>query len=298
MGDDYVQATWNSYSSTLKETAQVQTGYSTMLEELYGGNETESVSGVNGAGYGENIHRGRLDFLTKSDRDLIGKMYDYADQNNIDHQYIRSFAWDLGRYRKLDDGDLLSNFNDGSYDGEGHKLTLSFLPENEEALSKLESSGAKNSTLLDKGFIDFMSDPGLAGLNPSGSYEFLSQMASVFNTNDLSTPYNVNQFSSFKVPTSDNKTMTLNISEKVVLARPEPDIITVNGVTTVTEKGRANGVTLAGESPEQNQIYKEIRALEDLIKLLGIDDKSAVISLGQDGHSGSLFWSLMDRDSD
>lgn len=136
-------------------------------------------------------------FLTHDDRNLLADMYEFAQDQGADLKHVDRLAMDLGTYRKRNDGAAVTNFNNGgSYDLEGRVRTVSFTDEDAATVERIQSSGDISSTKLDKGFLNYILDPGY-GFTHSSDFEFLEQMVSRFSTNgDDTTPLDP-KFSTF-----------------------------------------------------------------------------------------------------
>ncbi|SJN14463.1 hypothetical protein CZ787_15270 [Halomonas citrativorans] len=121
-------------------------------------------------------------FLTQDDRNLLADMYEFSQEQGADLKHVDRLAMDLGQYRKRNDGAAVTNFNNGSsYDLEGRVRTASFTDEDAATVERIQSSGDISSTRLDKGFLNYILDPGY-GFTHSSDFEFLEQMVSRFST--------------------------------------------------------------------------------------------------------------------
>ncbi|MCG7537931.1 hypothetical protein [Pseudoalteromonas sp. OOF1S-7] len=219
--------------------------YALMVADLFGGNEPKIQNSAQGMSL-NNLERSNYEFLTQKDRNVLADMYQYADQNDIDFTYIKKLASDLGNYRRHDDGKLLGNFNEGHYNADGHQLTVGFTQKDQASIDRLANSGALSDSALDKGFVSFITQPGLGALSHRGSYQFLTHMAEV--TAGMPASDSPAQFKTFTEANSTSERYIISHSEERI-SLPEPDVSCKNGVCEVTEKGRKNGVTLAQDSP-------------------------------------------------
>ncbi|GEN28284.1 hypothetical protein HVA01_19300 [Halovibrio variabilis] len=126
-------------------------------------------------------------FLTQDDRNLLAEIYEFTQEQGADLKHVDRLATDLGWYRKCNDGVAVANFNDGrSYDLEGRVRTASFTDADAATVDRIQSSGDISSTRLDKGFLNYILDPGY-GFTHSSDFEFLEQMVSRFSTNGSDT---------------------------------------------------------------------------------------------------------------
>ncbi|WP_249978735.1 hypothetical protein [Vreelandella olivaria] len=136
-------------------------------------------------------------FLTQDDRNLLAEMYEFAQEQGADLKHVDRLAMDLGTYRKRNDGAAVTNFNNGgSYDLEGRVRTASFTDADAATVERIKSSGDISSTKLDKGFLNYILDPGY-GFTHSSDFEFLEQMVSRFSTNGNDTSPLDPKFSTF-----------------------------------------------------------------------------------------------------
>ncbi|WP_248749264.1 hypothetical protein [Pseudomonas sp. MWU15-20650] len=245
-------------------------GRELMNARLFAGVEPGVANGAEGMSVA-NIGRLPFEFLTHDDRNLLSQMYVYAQEQGADLAYVDSLARELGNYRQHDDGRLRGNFNNGHhYDAEGRQLTVNFNDRDAATASRLLSSAAINSTLVDRGFLYHILDPGFGALSNTSNLEFLEQMVTKFsNEAATQTPLD-SQFDTY-VPVinlSDNIVMTR--SPDIKIHRDDPLVINNNGVWSITEKGKAAGYTLvngiaqrppasvAGSTPADSTAQRDI----------------------------------------
>lgn len=180
-------------------------------------------------------------FLTQDDRSLLAEMYEFAQEQGADLKHVDRLAWDLGGYRKTDNGRTMANFNDGrSYDLEGRVRTVSFTDKDAATAQRILGNDAINSTQLDRGFLRYILDPG-HGFTHGSDFEFLEQMVIKFSYRGSETTSLDARFSTF---VNNENNYILHTADEITLQPFEPDITNVNGVWTVTEKGAAAGITL------------------------------------------------------
>lgn len=247
--EDYSSQATSKFEATLNEVMpalserQPEDYYAVMVEDIFAGNEPEVRSGVDGMSL-DNLGRSHLEYLTRQDRTLLADMYEYAEQNDVDFTYLRRLASDLGSYRKHDDGKVLNNFNQGHFDAEGQQLKVSFTEKDQATINDLLDSEGMHASAIDKGFVSFMTEPGLAALSHVGSYQFLQHMVEV--TGGTETSVSVDEFREFRSLSSVDERYVLSTSDTSI-SRPEPDVVCKNGKCEVTEKGRQNGVSLQSD---------------------------------------------------
>ncbi|WP_125780625.1 hypothetical protein [Pseudoalteromonas rubra] len=251
--DDYMSQAQSHFESAVQDMSlstqakgsESEQYYALMVADLFGGNEPKVQNGAQGMSL-NNLERSNYEFLTQQDRNVLADMYQYADQNDINFTYIKKLANDLGNYRQHDDGKLLGNFNEGHFNADGQKLTVGFTQKDQATIDRLTNSGALPGSALDKGFVSFITQPGLGALSHRGSYQFLAHMAEV--TAGMPASGSPAQFKTFTEANSTSERYVISLSEERI-SLPEPDVSCKNGVCEVTEKGRKNGVTLAQNNP-------------------------------------------------
>jgi hypothetical protein len=229
-------------TSVIKNNSDVDDrGRQLMLTRLFGGREPPARNGADGMKL-ENIACGGLEFLTKQDCALLADIYAYVQDKDVDLDYLDNIAIDLGHYRRHDNGRTMANFNDGhGYDSQGWQLSVAFTERDAATASRLLNGSAINTTRLDEGFLRYTLDPGHGALGCSGDFDFLEHIVTRFSAEPHTATPLGRQFSTY-VPIDDNYVMTASTSVRISL--PDPDFITENGVTRLTERGRARGIKL------------------------------------------------------
>ena len=219
-------------------------GRDLMVSRLFFGLEPGVSDGAQGMSVA-NMGRFPYEFLTRDDRNLLSQMYAYTQEQGADLAFVDRLANELGEYRKHDNGRLLGNFNSGhNYDAQGYQLTVSFNDKDAATVARILNGTSINSTLIDRGFLNFILDPGFGAIGNSSSFEFLEQMVTKFSDEGAMQAALGSQFDTY-VPVinlSDNIVMTR--SQDVKIHRVDPLVINDNGVWSVTEKGRAAGYSL------------------------------------------------------
>src|ERR1700712_5581145 len=98
-------------------------------------------------------------YLSKDDRVLLGDIYEFAQLEGIDLEYVDRLGFNLAEYRGSDDGRRMNPHNRGDFfDLEGHMLSYSFTDEDTVAAKKVRESPALQTTRLDRGFIAYDTD--------------------------------------------------------------------------------------------------------------------------------------------
>ncbi|WP_122503576.1 hypothetical protein, partial [Pseudomonas viridiflava] len=123
----------------------------------------------------------RVDFLTDNDRQLLGDVYEWAQEQGADLKYVDDLGFRLASYRELDDGRIMVRENTGrSYDGEGHKLYLSFTDKDAASAKRILESDALKTTRLDHGFVRFITDKDYGAMSHN-DFDFMEQVISRFS---------------------------------------------------------------------------------------------------------------------
>lgn len=205
----------------------------------------------------ENTSTPNVEFLDRQDRNLLSHLYAYAQEQGADLKYVDDLAWDMGDYRKHNDGKVFLSPNGGrSYDGEGRQLSSSFTAPNAAIAQRVLNGTAIGSTLLDKGFVHFNLNPRTSPYNNGGDPGFLEAMVMKFSA-ESDKGYALD--SRFKTYTRDPK-----IKDKIVHAsetirfqpREEPVLINNQGVWTITATGKAAGYVMNRVTGIPEQIEK------------------------------------------
>ncbi|MFJ3481954.1 hypothetical protein ACIPL1_01085 [Pseudomonas sp. NPDC090202] len=107
-------------------------------------------------------------YLTPDDRRLFGEIYEIAQEESVDLEYVDQLARELGDYRSHNDGKIMARLNQGNmYDSEGHKEFFSFTAVDAAVAKRIRESASLANTRLDKDFVKFTIDPDYSGLGHS-----------------------------------------------------------------------------------------------------------------------------------
>ncbi|MCQ9471658.1 hypothetical protein NRB15_15070 [Pseudomonas alliivorans] len=131
----------------------------------------------------------RVEFLTRDDRQLLGDVYEWAQEQGADLKYVDDLGLRLASYREADNGRMMVRENTGrSYDGEGHKLYLSFTDKDAASAKRILEGDALKTTRLDRGFVRFITDKDYGAINHN-DFDFMEQVINRFsNGKDESQP--------------------------------------------------------------------------------------------------------------
>jgi hypothetical protein len=207
-------------------------------------------------------------YLNQQDRQLVSDVYSYAESQGMDLAHVDMIAADLGGYRQRNDGRLMSNFNDGnSYDSQGWQVTVDFNEHDAAIASRVVNGAAINTTRFDQGFLRYVLDPGFGALGHAGDFSFLEHIVSRFSAvSDMAASAD-GQFAKY-VASRTGEDYVITASSTVRLPVVEPDIVTENGVSRLTDKGRALGIELEDGLGKRSHSLIELRRMKTGFELL------------------------------
>lgn len=224
-------ATADSTASAMPvpSTSVSLSGKALMLSRLFGTSDPNAALPVLDGAHG--MDRGNsgiqaTNYLTENDRTLVADMYSYAQQQGADLQYVDHLAITLSRYRQSDNGRLSGGFN--SFDAEGHQLSSSYSPADTATADRILNGNAINSTQLDRGFVRYILDPGMA-LGNTANISFMEQMVTKFSDQGTSATPLPAKFSSFSVNDMAMKNVVITASKEVVYKAPQSQIANIDG---------------------------------------------------------------------
>lgn len=102
------------------------------------------------------------DFLSTSDRKFLEKVYDYAQNKNIDLTEVDNLASDMAAYRMLyaTNGPGLSAIGPGNiFTMDGKEIVYAFNESDYYTSERIKADSALNSTEVDSGFLRYALDP-------------------------------------------------------------------------------------------------------------------------------------------
>lgn len=248
------------YQVSLASTAiKNDEGHQILVSRVFNGKEP-ALSTVAETGHSEKTPDAQ--YLTRQDRTLLSHVYAWAQGQGTDLRYVDDLASELGVYRHYDDGRSLGNIEKNArYDGSGRELSVSFTPQNALLAKRMLGSLASSNTLLDKGFLRFELDPRYMPGRDGCDLGFLEQVVNRFSTNGSKDSELNNHLATY--PEIRAKTKILEWSKETRrTAYGEPHAISVNGVWTITPKGKAAGYVLNKATGELEQIKPEPKPAE------------------------------------
>lgn len=215
-------------------------------------------------------------FLTKSDREMLSTVYEYASANGIDPLKVDGLAFDLGAYRMAGAGGPMDTAGK-LYDPQGDPFIPEFNAEDEAVAQRVLTSKAMGDTLIDRGFLEAVFSPTRMSVHAS-DFSFLENIAYAFSasgsdgaTDPSAKPvvrYNAEDF-----PALNLDYQVLDSGSKTVFSRLSGNELTRNvGAlgTPSTNEGISKLMDLLSDSDKDmlNKLYAITQSKnEDLSKL-------------------------------
>ena len=119
-------------------------------------------------------------FLTHDDRDLLARIYEFAQEQNADLKFVDNLIFSLADYRFHRDGRTKYAHNDAQFDLEGHQVTHHFAERDAATAKRILASEALHTTELDKGYLLRITNEDYSGINHC-NFDFLEQVIHRFS---------------------------------------------------------------------------------------------------------------------
>lgn len=218
-------------------------GYQVMIKRLFGEFEPNYISPAE-TGTISSMYRPDVHCITREDRVLLSNLYVYAQAQGADLRYVDDLAREIGVYRRhLNGTTLLSMNTGGSYDSSGRQRSVRFTPESAAAASRILDSKAFKSTLLDKGFLRFATNPGYLPYSPTSDLDFVEQLVKKFSGESDEATSLDKRFAMYPEGRRSNK--IISVSETIRLAPgKEPHLIRDHDIWIITPRGKAAGYVM------------------------------------------------------
>lgn len=180
-------------------------------------------------------------FLTKSDLGALSHLYDQAQTQGADLRYVDDIARDLGNCRKF--GSVSGSYNTGnSHDTTGRVQTVSFTDKDAATASRILSGDNFANSGLDPAFIRYELDPGYS-FSHTASFDYLESIMKTTGSDATSkSQFMASPFATYVSQGQNN--YIINTASEATLKIEEPDVISKDGVFTVTEAGKKHGFRL------------------------------------------------------
>lgn len=156
-------------------------------------------------------------FLTHDDRDLLARIYEFAQEQNADLKFVDNLIFSLSDYRFHRDGRTKGAHNEGHFDLEGHQVTHHFTERDAATAKRILASEALQTTELDKGFIRRITDENYSGINHN-HFEFMEQVINRFSAKGAEMPPLGEAFAKYE-PIYNNFIMRTSVDQKVESSR-------------------------------------------------------------------------------
>ena len=214
-------------------------------------------------------------FLTKSDREMLATVYEYASANGIDPLKVDGLAFDLGGYRMSGPGGPPDTAGK-MYDLQGNPRIPEFNAEDEAVAQRVLTSKAMGDTLIDHGFLEAIFTPTKRSVHAS-DFSFLEDVVYAFSAtgSDGATDPNAKPVVRYKAEDFP----PLKLDDQAV------------ELGSKTMRSRLSGKELAGSvgalgtlSPNEN-ITKLLDLLSDNDKAVAGAECNTVIELKQAHHA-------------
>lgn len=139
----------------------------------------------------------RYNFLTPPDRELIGKLYEYAQQEGADPMYVNGLAFALAGYRQDDNGKITGPHNGWPEQRGLARETYHFTDKDAATARRIRESDAFKTTDLDRGFILRMTDENYSSIYHT-DFDFLERVINRFSHKSTAEPPLGSAFSKYE----------------------------------------------------------------------------------------------------
>ncbi|WP_419736775.1 hypothetical protein [Pseudomonas sp. COR18] len=165
-------------NTTIKtESSSVSiSGHALLITHVYGGEPNPHFETVLDSTKCEKY------YLTQADRDLLSRIYEFAQEQGASPRYVTALARDLAEYRQFQNGTMLHNLNCAeNYDSEGHRLSYSFIEKDAATADRILKGDALKGSALDQDFIRYTTDPD-HGAYHLCDFDFLEKVITRFSS--------------------------------------------------------------------------------------------------------------------
>lgn len=119
-------------------------------------------------------------FLTAADRELIAKVYEYAQDEGADLMYVNCLAFGLARYRQDNNGKITGPHNGLPEQGKPASTTFHFTEKDAATAKRIREGDAFKTTELDRGFILRITDENYSAIFHT-DFNFLERVINKFS---------------------------------------------------------------------------------------------------------------------
>ncbi|MFM0961183.1 hypothetical protein WFM01_17145 [Yersinia enterocolitica] len=243
----YVHSSTEAQSTSPSQTTISDQGL--MMSRLFG--NTKTIPEVQTQLTKTTMSMDSASFLTLDDRNMLSGLYTQAQEQGTDLRYVDDLAHDLGQYRMF--GGVSGNYNAGNmYDETGRMQTIYFIPKDSETASRILNGDNTSSSFLDPAFLKYELDSGYS-FSHVANFDYLESIVNSGKNTTLAGQSKISKFSSYESQGQNN--YVLNTASEVTLKLEEPDVISKDGVFTVTETGKKHGFRLEGNGVVQDKDF-------------------------------------------
>lgn len=190
-------------------------------------------------------------FLTRDDRDLLARIYEFAHEQNADLKFVDNLIFSLADYRFHRDGRTIGAHNEGQFDLEGHQVTHHFTERDAVTARRILASEALHTTELDKGFILRITNEDYSGLHHN-NFDFMEQIINRFSAKGADMPPLGEAFAKYE-PIYNNYIKRVSADQKIESSRDRHARIAAQNT-----ESKEKSPTLKADKPVESTLYSTL----------------------------------------
>ncbi|MFS2161797.1 hypothetical protein ACCD10_31310 [Pseudomonas sp. Pseusp122] len=160
-------------------------------------------------------------FLTATDRNLLGDIYEYAQKQNVDLGYVDQLAGVLGQFRKSNNGEQMSMVDIAVVPGQTRKYD--YADTDKAIIERIMSSEAFKTTQLDPDFIRHAADSKYAHIRHT-DFNFLEAVVNKFSTEGEKASPLGDRFSRYSGPRDYHAPAPIVTAEQPTKPKVDPNL--------------------------------------------------------------------------
>jgi len=176
-------------------------------------------------------------FLNAGDRELVSKIYEFAQEQGCDLKFVDNLAWELGGYRRRDNGKDQASFNRGyQFDTQGHEVFYDFTQTDAATARRILQGDGIKTTQVDQGFLRHTLNKDYGSMyHPD--FDFLEEVVNRFSMQAVDLPPLGSKFDRY-LPLEKNfiRTLSKNIRLKKPVTTDVPDDVLIRNKKGLTLK--------------------------------------------------------------